>query len=69
MDAGLAPLTKKYPQLAILKVDIRDWNSAVSKQYGIQSVPYMAVFDQKGQLMGEGDSALPALEKLLAPRR
>lgn len=42
--------------LAIKKVDIINWDSAVSAQYRIQSIPHLKLFGEDGQLLAEGDS-------------
>ncbi len=37
--------------------DSIDWESPVVKQYGITSVPYLAIFDDEGDLVLHGDEA------------
>lgn len=65
MDAGLASLHVKYPQVVVLKVDIRNWGTPVCQQYNIESVPHMMLYDSSGRKRGEGDQALEELAKLL----
>lgn len=48
--------TAKSDVLAIKKVDIVNWESAVTAQYRIQSIPHLKLFDESGQLLVEGDS-------------
>lgn len=45
-------LVKSDPEIAVRKIDIVDWESAVSKQYGIHSIPHVDVYDRKGKLVG-----------------
>ncbi|MBL7017248.1 MAG: thioredoxin family protein [Kiritimatiellales bacterium] len=45
------------------KVDIRQWNSPVAKQYGVVSVPDVRVFDQTGQLVGPPTRLLSTVYK------
>ena len=45
-------LAKSDPEVAVRKIDIVDWGSAVSKQYHIDSVPHVEVYDRKGKLVG-----------------
>lgn len=42
--------------MAIRKVDIVNWQSAVSQQYRIQSIPHLKLFDENGQLLAEGNA-------------
>lgn len=42
--------------LAIRKVDIINWDSAVAAQYRLQSIPHLKLFDENGQLLAEGNA-------------
>ena len=42
--------------MAIRKVDIVNWQSAVSQQYQIHSIPHLKLFDENGQLLAEGNA-------------
>lgn len=50
--------------LVVVKVDINrpghegiDWQSPVSRQYGLNSIPHIKIFGTDGQLAAEGDQA------------
>jgi len=49
-------LTANPEALAMRKVDIVNWESAVSQQYRIQSIPHLKLFDENGQLLAEGNA-------------
>lgn len=48
---------KKNPNVALRKVDIVDWKSALSKQltsdYKMPALPFTLIFDDKGNLLGK----------------
>lgn len=46
-------LVKKYDHVLLRKVNIVNWGSAVAKQYKIQFVPNVRVYDKQGQVMGD----------------
>ena len=41
------------PRVAVRKVDIVGWGSPVAKQWGLQSIPNMRVYDSNGNPVGE----------------
>jgi len=47
----------KYPNVALKKADIVDWNSELSKQltkeYKMPALPFTLIFDDKGNLLGK----------------
>jgi thiol-disulfide isomerase/thioredoxin len=43
-----------------------DFASPVAKQYGIRSVPHVAVYGVEGELLGEGEEAYALLDQLAA---
>ncbi len=61
----LEQLAAKRPDLVIKKVNIQrpevsghiDWQSPLAKQMGLRSIPHFMIFDQKGKLTSEGQSA------------
>jgi thiol-disulfide isomerase/thioredoxin len=68
----LDALHKKSDDVAVVKVDINradvkkiDWQSPVAKQYGLRSIPHFKIFDEKGELVAEGDAAYGKVEALL----
>lgn len=73
---ALAPLIEKLaanrPDLAIKRVNINrqevqeiDWRSPLAQQYKIRQVPYFMIFDPQGQLVAEGQGAIPQVESWL----
>lgn len=60
----LEQLAQKRPDLAIRKVNINrpevkgiDWRSPLVQQYNLHSVPHFAIYDRKGKLETEGQTA------------
>lgn len=47
----------KDNNVVVLKVNIKEWDSPVCKQYDINSVPSFMIYDGKGKLVSEGDEA------------
>lgn len=45
-------LAKSDPEIAVRKIDIVNWDSAVTKQYHINSIPHVEVYNRKGTLVG-----------------
>ncbi len=69
---GLEPIliklaSQQSESLALRKVDIIDWQSAVSQQYRVSSIPHLKLFGPDGSLIAEGGagSVLEALESRL----
>lgn len=52
ISPALEKLVKTDSDIALCKIDIVNWTSAVSRQYGLHSIPCVVVFDRKGQLVG-----------------
>ncbi|MGI8819298.1 MAG: thioredoxin domain-containing protein [Chthoniobacterales bacterium] len=48
----LERLAKTDPEIALRKVDIVDWSSAVVKQFKIQSIPRVEIYSRTGKLVG-----------------
>ncbi len=65
LDPELRRLASRRPDVAIRKVDIVDWESAVVRQYGVTALPHMKIYDPKGVLLGEGDDAYRVLHEIL----
>ncbi len=55
----------KDPEVAIRKVDIVKWGSPVAKQWGLQSIPNMRVFDKTGKQVGEPTHDIRLLYKYI----
>jgi len=49
----LASLVANNDGLVLHKIDIVDWNSPLARQYQINSIPSVRVYDRKGQLVGK----------------
>jgi thioredoxin 1 len=43
-------------RLALRKIDIINWDSAVARQYGLSSIPYLALYGPDGQRIAAGDA-------------
>ncbi len=57
LEPHLLELADDHPdQLAIRKVDIINWDSAVSRQYRVSSVPYLVLYGPDGSRLAAGDA-------------
>jgi len=62
----LDKLIEKRPDLALVKVDVNrpdikdqiDWESPVARQYKLESLPHLVVFDAEGKEVASGDQAM-----------
>ena len=52
ISPALEQLAKTDSDIALCKIDIVNWQSAVTRQYNIHSIPCVVVFDRKGQMVG-----------------
>lgn len=48
-------VTANSETVALRKVDIINWGSEVANQYRIQSIPHLKLFDEKCELLAEGN--------------
>ncbi len=48
----LERLAKSDPEIALRKVDIVDWSSAVVKQFKLSSIPRIEIYSRTGKLVG-----------------
>jgi thioredoxin 1 len=48
----LEQLARTDPDIALLKIDIVNWNTPVTRQFGIESVPNVRVFGRTGAQVG-----------------
>ncbi|MSR64420.1 MAG: thioredoxin [Verrucomicrobiae bacterium] len=53
----LEAVATKDKDVVLRKVDIVQWGSEVCKQYGVNSVPQVWVYDKKGKLVGKVNGA------------
>ncbi len=63
----LEALARKYPdKVAVKKIDIVKWGTPVTKQYGVNSIPYLQLYDENGRKKrdGNGFEVLQYVEKL-----
>ena len=55
LEPHLKSIGSEYAsQLVIKKVDIVNWNTPVTQQYGINSIPHLKLFDEDGNLISQG---------------
>lgn len=56
LEPGLEDLAGRHAEkLALRKVDIINWDSAVTRQYRISSIPYMVLYGPDGAKLAAGD--------------
>jgi thiol-disulfide isomerase/thioredoxin len=60
----LHELHQKRDDIAVVTVDINrpdvkriDWKSPVAQQFGLKSIPHFKIYNEKGELVAEGDDA------------
>jgi len=56
--------SRQMERLAIRKVDIVDWTMPVAGQHGIESLPYLILFDPEGNKVASGEQVFARLLKL-----
>ncbi len=49
---SLEQMARTDPEIALRKIDIVNWNTAVVKQYNIHSIPQVNVYNRGGRLVG-----------------
>ena len=59
----LEQLAKTDPDVVLLKIDIVNWNTPVTRQFGIQSVPNVRVFGRTGAQLGAATSDVGLVKK------
>jgi thiol-disulfide isomerase/thioredoxin len=52
LSPSLEQMANADPQVALRKIDIVNWNTAVAKQYHINSIPQVNVYNRSGDLVG-----------------
>ena len=59
ISPALEQIVKSDPEVALRKVDIINWASPVAKQYSINSIPRIEIYNRTGKLVGtvKGSSA------------
>jgi thiol-disulfide isomerase/thioredoxin len=57
LEPHLLDLAERHAdRLAVRKVDIINWDSAVSRQYRVASVPYLVLYGPAGERLAAGDA-------------
>jgi thioredoxin 1 len=59
VDPTIKQLAQSDPEIAVRKIDIVNWSSAVAKQYHVSVLPRVEVYGRKGQLVGTVSGADP----------
>jgi thioredoxin 1 len=62
----LERIAQSDPDVVLVKVDIVNWGTPVTRQYGINSVPNIRVMDRRGQAVGQPTSDLNAVLRAIA---
>jgi thiol-disulfide isomerase/thioredoxin len=52
LSPSLEQMARNDPEIALRKVDIVNWKTAVVKQYNIRSIPHVNVYNRGGRLVG-----------------
>ncbi len=68
LEPTISDLAARHPdRMAVRKVNIVNWDSAVSQAYRLRSIPYLQLYSGDGTLIANGDAGavLAALEQRL----
>ena len=49
---------KKRSDLTLVRVDINNWDSAVARQFAIQSLPNLILYNPQGEVLKRGRAAV-----------
>jgi thiol-disulfide isomerase/thioredoxin len=52
LSPSLEQMARTDPEIALRKIDIVNWKTAVVKQYNIRSIPHVNVYNRSGRLVG-----------------
>ena len=52
LSPSLEQMAKSDPEIALRKIDIVNWRTAVAQQFNIHSIPQVNVYDRSGRLVG-----------------
>jgi len=52
LSPGLEQMAKSDPEIALRKIDIVSWKTAVVRQFNINSIPQVNVYNRDGRLVG-----------------
>jgi len=53
------------PDVVLKQINIRDWDTPITKKYNISSVPDVRVFDRNGRLMGQPSSDRNEIQRMV----
>jgi thiol-disulfide isomerase/thioredoxin len=59
VDPTIKQLAQSDSEIAVRKIDIVNWSSAVARQYNVHTLPRVEVYGRKGQLIGTVRGADP----------
>ena len=63
---ALEQIVRSDPEVALRKIDIVNWQSAVAKQYKVQSIPRIEIYSRTGKLVGTAGASEEQVQKLVA---
>ena len=52
LSPSLEQMARNDPEIALRKIDIINWKTAVAQQFNIRSIPQVNVYDRSGRLIG-----------------
>ena len=52
ISPSLEQMARTDPEIALRKIDIVNWKTAVVQQFNIHSIPQVNVYDRSGRLVG-----------------
>jgi thiol-disulfide isomerase/thioredoxin len=52
LSPRLEQMARNDPEIALRKIDIANWRTAVAQQFNIHSIPQVNVYDRSGRLIG-----------------
>jgi hypothetical protein len=61
----LATLAERNPDIVILKINIDEPGSPVTRQYDVQTIPQFEIYDGDGQLVARGEEAVNWLDEAM----
>lgn len=70
---ALEALVAKDPNVVVSTIDINrpgtrgiDWSSPVARQFNLRSIPHFKIYDDKGELVAEGQEAKDMVMEMMA---
>src|SRR5215510_11033865 len=52
LSPNLEQMARSDPEIALRKIDIVNWRTAVAQQFNIHSIPQVNIYDRSGRLVG-----------------